>query len=318
MLLRPFEDRDYPRLVELRNALFPEYRFSEAEWRHEDASWEHHRYFKQRLVAEDDSGRVLAMGEISHMPSQFHPDKYRLDVAVDPSHQRQGIGGAVYSRLIEDLQGRKALLVRSEAKESFPHSIAFLEHRGFHEVQRFWESRLDVTTFDPTPFAGAEAKAAAAGIEVTTLTEERERIGDAALRAAYELDRDIMHDVPMTDPATDTSYEHFLTGTLDSPGFLPDAWFFAKDGDRFAGLSNLWKSQELPGVLFQGLTGVRREYRRKGIAQALKLYGLRYAREHGYREIRTWNNTRNRPMLSINEAMGFVKQPVWIEFERTL
>ncbi|HET7770354.1 MAG TPA: hypothetical protein VFN74_16385 [Chloroflexota bacterium] len=34
--------------------------------------------------------------------------------------------------------------------------------------------------------------------------------------------------------------------------------------------------------------------------------------------IPTWNNTRNRPMLRINEAMGFRKQPDWIEFARQL
>jgi hypothetical protein len=45
---------------------------------------------------------------------------------------------------------------------------------------------------------------------------------------------------------------------------------------------------------------------------------VRYAQARGAREIRTWNNTRNRPMLRINEAMGFQKQPVWIEFEKSL
>jgi RimJ/RimL family protein N-acetyltransferase len=49
----------------------------------------------------------------------------------------------------------------------------------------------------------------------------------------------------------------------------------------------------------------------------LKLHTVRYARDHGYREIRTANDIRNRPMLRINEALGFVKQPAWIAFERT-
>jgi hypothetical protein len=49
---------------------------------------------------------------------------------------------------------------------------------------------------------------------------------------------------------------------------------------------------------------------------ALKLQTVRYAREHGYREIRTGNDARNRPMLRINEAMEFVKQPAWITFEK--
>ncbi len=78
------------------------------------------------------------------------------------------------------------------------------------------------------------------------------------------------------------------------------------------------KNPEQPGVLFQGFTGILREYRGKGVAMALKMLTVKYARTHEYREIRTGNNTRNRPMLRINEAMGFVKQPVWIEFEKRL
>ena len=45
---------------------------------------------------------------------------------------------------------------------------------------------------------------------------------------------------------------------------------------------------------------------------------MRYAREHGRREIKTWNDQSNRPMLAINEAMGFVRQPAWIELRKEL
>ena len=68
----------------------------------------------------------------------------------------------------------------------------------------------------------------------------------------------------------------------------------------------------------QGFTAVDRDYRAKGIARALKIRGVKLALDRGYHEIRTWNNTRNRPMLRINEAMGFAKQPVWIEFAKQL
>jgi GNAT superfamily N-acetyltransferase len=319
MKLRPFEDRDYPRLVQIRNALFPDYLENEAEYRRSDDNWEHHLYFKTRLVAENDAGDVVAMGQINHMPHQFHPDKYFLSIGVDPQHQRQGIGSALYEELLERLRQRQAVLVRGEAKEDMPDSVTFLRHRGFEEVQRFWESRLDPHACDESVLAGSEARVAGAGIEIVTLEQEMARLGpEGALRAAYELDRDVSRDIPMTDPMTETSYEHFRKGALESPNFLPQAWYIAKDGETYAGLTNLWKSQEQPDVVYQGLTGVRREYRRKGIALALKLQGLRFARAQGYREIRTWNNTRNRPMLGINEAMGFQKQPAWIEFEKAL
>jgi len=51
---------------------------------------------------------------------------------------------------------------------------------------------------------------------------------------------------------------------------------------------------------------------------ALKLRAVAYAKERGFREIRTWNDSINRPMLAINEALGFAKQPAWITFGKDL
>jgi predicted GNAT superfamily acetyltransferase len=73
-----------------------------------------------------------------------------------------------------------------------------------------------------------------------------------------------------------------------------------------------------PGVIYQHLTAVLRDERGKGIAMALKLRTIEYARTQGLRELRTWNASINRPMLAINEALGFVKQPAWITFGKDL
>jgi len=317
VILRPFQEKDYPRVVEIRNAIYPDYRANVEEIRHGDESWEADKYFKVRLAAEDPSGRVVGFGQTNHMPHQFHPDKYAIDVQVDPAYQRRGFGGALFDRLLSIIKDRGAEVVRSEAKESLPDSVAWLKRRGFEEIQRYWESRLDVASFDFAAFSTAVDRALEQGITFTTLADESVDKPEI-LRAIYELDRDIMRDVPFPDPTTETSYESFIKGAIENPDFMPEAWFLAKDGDTYAGLSNLWKSQELADVYYQGLTGVRRDYRGKGIAMALKVRGLEFVRERGMREVRTWNNTRNRSMLRINEAMGFVKQPAWIEFARTL
>jgi GNAT superfamily N-acetyltransferase len=51
------------------------------------------------------------------------------------------------------------------------------------------------------------------------------------------------------------------------------------------------------------LTGVRREYRRQGVATALKVQTIAYAKQHGFREIVT--KTANPAMLSLMEKLGF-------------
>jgi mycothiol synthase len=66
------------------------------------------------------------------------------------------------------------------------------------------------------------------------------------------------------------------------------------------------------------LTGVGRPYRRQGIALALKLQGIIYAKEHAYPTITTTVDSSNLASLSINERVGFVKWRTWVVFAKTL
>ena len=64
-----------PRLVEIRNRVYPDYPESLDEIRHDDTTWDSRRYERLRLVAEDADGRMVAYGQMSHMPSHFHPPR---------------------------------------------------------------------------------------------------------------------------------------------------------------------------------------------------------------------------------------------------
>ena len=316
--IRPF-DGEYEQLIAIQKAIDPDEGGSVENWRFDDENWRHDRYFKERLVAEED-GKIVGWGQVYHMPWQFHADKYRMNLEVHQEHQRQGVGSALYERFLALVTERKGAKLRTDTQESRTAALEFLSKRGFEEIQRYWESRLDVNGFDFAPFAAAEPRAAAEGITITTLADELDQKGesDEMLRAIYEMEMAAFLDVPFPDPPTPFPYDEWKKWVLEGPGGLKDAYFLAKDGERYAGVSNMHKNESHPGVVFQGFTGVIREYRGKGVAMALKLQTVKYAREKGYREIRTGNNTRNRPMLRINEAMGFVKQPVWIEFDKAI
>ena len=99
---------------------------------------------------------------------------------------------------------------------------------------------------------------------------------------------------------------------------VPEAYFIAIRDGRYVGESSLGTEGTDPGVIYQQLTAVRRDERGKGIAMVLKLAAVDYAKTNGFREIRTWNASLNRPMLAINEALGFAKQPAWITFGKDL
>lgn len=309
---RAFQDRDLATIVRLSNESYPDYTWTVEELRHMDADWRPDGYFQRRMIAERD-GEAVGYSEISQSRGQFVPDNYNLEVVVRPEVRRQGIGRALYVDAEQILRGRRAHWARNSVKESHTESIGFAKMIGAVELKRDWESRLDVTSFDPTPFAKAAERAAAAGVRIATLAEVM--VSDAAaVRKAYELHAVARLDVPGLDPSTPSPFERFEVEVLHRPWSLPDAHFIAIRDGRYVGESALATEGSDPTVIHQKLTGVLREDRGRGIAMALKLKTVEYARAHGFAQIRTWNDSLNRPMLAINEALGFAKEPAWIDF----
>ena len=312
--VRAFTDADYDGWVAGTNRCYPEYPFTLAEVRHQDAVIDRTRYFWLRLVAEED-GKIVGGVHVHHRPGRFHPDRYAYDIWVVPEARRRGHGTSLYDTSIAILRERNAIAAGAGAKESMTDGVSFLRNRGWVEVKRDWESRLPVAAFDPVPFASAPERVASQGIRVTTYAEALARDADAE-RKLYELVDAVRGDVPATDPVSPETIEEWRPRWTGAPGFLPEATFVAIDPEgRWLGVSSLERSLEDSTFLWQGLTGVRRDARGRGIAMALKLRTVDFAKAHGVDHIKTWNDQRNRPMLAINEAMGFVKQPAWIALE---
>lgn len=315
--VRPATPADYPALVAVGKASYPDYGETVEEWRHWDKAWDHHKYFKLRLVALD-SGRVVGYGQVNHMRWAFVPTKYRVDITVLPDVRGRGHGTALYEELAAAVAERGARALASAAKESMTDGVRFLTKRGYREVKRDWESRLFVKGFDFTRFGTADGRVAQQGIRIATLADEMER-DPGALQKAFELNEECRMDIPSVDPPTPHTFDEFRREDIDAPNALLDAFYLAIDKDgRYLGVSNLFRSLDDPTFIWQGITGVRRDARGKGIAMALKLRTVRYAIDNGIEHIKTWNDVHNRPMLSINEAMGFTKQPAWISYEKDL
>lgn len=316
--IRSFVDTDYAAMLAISQRCYPGYPETEKEARHGDETWDHAQFLRLRFVAEDETGRAVGFAQINHMPGQFHPQRFAVNVMVDPDQQQQGYGSALYDHLLLEARQRHADRLRGFTRADKPASLRFLERRGFTETLRSWESRLPVAEFDFSQFANADARAAAAGMTLTTLAELMTGDSESVMRQLYDLDMLLSADVPAVEPFTRIPFDTWRQRYVGGPNFLPDAWYFAVIDGEWAGMSNLWRSAAEPQVLWQGLTALKREHRGKGIAMALKLQTVRYARANGYTEIRTFNESKNRAMLRINEAMGFVKQPIWIEFSQTL
>lgn len=206
---RPFDgsEADYQTSVEISNANYPEHAQTAKDIRHEDQSRDTSKYELLRLMAEDAPGRTSGYGQIDHMPHQYHPQKFWLDIGVFPDAQGRGYGSAIYERMLAELRQRSALSVRTVTKENMAKEVAFLTHRGFVEVQRSWESRLDVTSFDFISFSKAGPRVLGQGIVFTTLAQEMAVNRETALQAAHALHERLNADVPAVNPYTPRSFE---------------------------------------------------------------------------------------------------------------
>ncbi|HEV7665551.1 MAG TPA: GNAT family N-acetyltransferase [Chloroflexota bacterium] len=309
--IRPFSADDYAAITRLYNATFEEFSVLDDEFAFEDHKRPAHCCWA-RWVAERD-GDVIGFGQYTQAEGTYHPRKFQLAIIVEPRHQQNGVGGRLYDVVVEALQQLNPLTADEWSREDMACRVGFLERRGFVADMRQWTSALDLTRFEPGAFESAVAVVEAQGIELKCLAELG-TADESVHRNLYELWRELRHDVPIPpdDVRAEVSFETWWARN-DRPDLLPDAYFVALDGQRYVGTSQLWRSPE-PVELRTGLTGVRRAYRRRGIAQALKLKSLAVGKAEGFARAVTENEINNQGMIGINDRLGFVKRPAYVHY----
>jgi len=314
--IRLFGTRDYEAVVAVNNAVFPDRPSTTDEWRYDDEHFDK-RCVNERYVAEHaETGEILGFAGFWHVPWAFHPRKFGMEVRVRPDARRRGTGGALWHKVEESLRARAAISVKIQVWQAMPEGLTFAAAAAFREVLRAWESRLDVARFDFPTFRPSLDRARSGGMEITTLAAEREKDRDN-LRRLHAMEVEIAEDVPRPpdDVHTPVPFDMWQEYVVDAPWAIPDAYFVAVVDGVYVGVSSLFRPQ-IGDWFNQGLTGVRREFRGRGVATALKVRTVEYGRGHDVREIRTWNEINNQRMLAINEKFGFVRQPAWITFQR--
>lgn len=270
----------------------------------------------ERFVAEEN-GVIVGYMSCGESSWSHIPGKYFIQVRVSPDRQRQGIGSSLYDHAAGVLGGRELTptMITSHAREDQPEGVRFLKSRGYEQTMRGEVSWLTLADFDEERFSGAEEKVLEQGTEMKTFTE-LDAIDPKLRERMWELDYELMKDVPSPDPVTKEPFEQFVKW-LDSPSFLPDAWFIAVDDGAYVGMTAFWKRLASPDRLGTGLTGVVRSHRRRGIATGLKVRAIRFAKEYGVRVIET-DNEENNPMFGLNVDLGFRPRPAWLMFKKML
>ena len=155
------------------------------------------------------------------------------------------------------------------------------------------------------PFSCIEVSGTSFGLDpdVITFGEFLRENPEDGLRQIWRLEMDVASDLPLPYPFVETPFETYSKFITDPVVDLESKFLFV-EGDELKGLSQLWPSQVNPTLAATGLTGVRRQYRRQGVATRTKQHAIAWASSQGIERIFT-DNEENNPMYQLNLQLGF-------------
>lgn len=236
-------------------------------------------------------GEPAGFGLVGVFPEQEDEPFAYAELGVARGFEGQGVGGALHTALSEHARALGKTELQLEVGEEDGGAIAFLEKRGYREVERQKAVALELGPLEPPPIE------APTGVEIQSW-EERPDL----LPTMFELYREANADIPGLDAEAEMSFEDWRVRELERPARRHDLSFVAVAGDELVGLATL---DIFPAGGFHGLTAVARAWRRHGVGRALKRAQIAAAKAAGLERLYTESEERNEPMRRLNEQLGF-------------
>ena len=238
-----------------------------------------------RVLAEVD-GEVVGSGVAG--PSDF-PGAAFIMPRVLPARRRRGYG----TELLRALLAHAATLGREVAVGYVEDrgSLAFAERFGFGEFDRQVEQVRSVGPDDAAPVRIPD------GVQVVSV-EDRPELWPVAYES---VGLQAFADMALVTPIT-VSLEQWEQDWISHR----EAMFLALAGAEVVGSAGLILDTDEPHRAENALTVVRRDWRGRGVALALKRTTLAWAAGHGITEVYTWTQRGNDDMRRLNERLGYV------------
>lgn len=290
-------DADLERYVDLVNAITPDDPASV-----EEARWAEATYPGGARLLAEVGGRAVGVANVGRIYVQRpdYPDWWGF-IAVEPGSRREGIGSALLERISDAARAAGKRGLQGRVSEARPDAIAFLDHRGFVEDERSKSSRLELAGLEPPEVAMP------AGTVLTDLAARPDLV-DGVHAVALET----FVDIPWTDePMAVGDLAEFRARDVDRPGIALDAFMVALDAasEEVVGYASLMLVPGSTTVAWHDMTAVRRAWRGRGLATALKYATIRWAIEHGLEALDTGNDEHNASMRAVNARLGYRSLP---------
>ena len=160
--------------------------------------------------------------------------------------------------------------------------------------------QIDVQCFDAHLWQHYIRSSEQSGIDFHTLAE----LGDteANRKRLYELNKVCSADIPGRGPFY--CYEEYRAERLQTDTYTPAGIILAIEGNDWVGMSAVSHHKE-QGFAFNEMTGVLKEYRRRGIATALKVLSIQFAASLGVPTIHTFHAAANAAAIAMNRHLGY-------------
>ena len=281
-----------------------------ATWPLEAVSLEEARAFNERM---DEALEIVAFLDEAPAGSAVAavvpalPDSVFTLITVLPDSRRNGAGTALYRAVSSWARERGQDTLRTRAREDDPDGLDYALKQGFAEVGRETGLALDLRGLEAPLIAPPD------GVEIASLAERPE-----TERQMYDIAVETFPDIPGSEHYVFGEPEEWLRQHFHGPAENPYATFVALAGDQAIGYAKLRVSPARPGSGFHGMTAVRRAWRGRGVAGALKRAQIRWALANGLERLETTNELRNEPMQRVNLGLGYRPTPGRITLEGPL
>jgi len=278
-------------------------------WRSMDPSWT-----VERFVVEHD-GAPIGLAQHHHAPWEKLPQRYgRLSAELLPGHRTDANLAAAFDFIEDRSRATGTQIYSSYAREDDEWLLGWLAGRGYREERRSRAWELDLVTRRSALEEMAtmsRARMRDEGIAITTIDRDAD---PEKFHKIHEMSEEAAGDVPTTIPHVREPFEVFMKW-FDAPSVRLDRMWIAREGDDVVGISVL-AYPPTRGNVWTDWTATARKVRGRGVARALKLETVMQATTLAVKRVRTENDGENAPILHLNEQMGYVRIPGWVQLLR--
>ena len=244
-----------------------------------------------------------------------------FNIFLDPQYNGNGYRQLLYERMLEEIQRFDCDRLYADIYEhpNYDHFKNFLLNNNFHIGLKIRESSLQLENINLIEYNPLLRQLDAKGIQFYDAKNEMLDFPDH-YKKLEELRWRYGKDFPMPKGIAHTRnpFEQYMKyqNLFEDKHYGVEV--VAVDGEMYVGSTDIHlfpKSD--PFKAWTGSLGVLREYRRQGIATALKVKAFEKLRDKGVKQVRT-DNEENNPMYKINVALGFTPEPYCYDYQKEI